>query len=439
MNIPTVSPVVTVGEIAPDSDQRPPGSERAVRIIRRVDLSDVVLGSNETGRMINRDVLLQIIRSCQPVSRADLARLSGLQRSTVSEIVEQLINEDWIRERLNRGPWRGRRPVMLTLNDDLVALAVDIHPNHAVVALVDFNGRLLSLSNLPMGSNPEKSIRSIVNCMKQLRDNHRGKTLQGVGISLPGRVNTKTGRLVFAPNLHWNDCGLKEIVEREMGVICEQENAANSSLLSELSFGRIDGVHNAVLLTVSEGIGTGILANGKLITGHCGTAGEFGHIQIDPSGPPCGCGQVGCWETLASNKAAQRYYAEVVSTAKDPTYRELLQLADEGDGNAADALAKQAHYLSRGLRIIALALSPEVALVAGDLTLSWGRFASVIEDQLRICPLPGAPPRLQRVDDGDLARLRGAAALLLNSRSLFLSRKPGSVHGTIGLTVQYPS
>lgn len=387
------------------------------RMIRRIDLPDVVLGSNKIGRMINRDILLQIVRSRQPISRSELANLSGLQRSTVSQIVGQLLREGWMREGPNRRSSRGRQPVMLTLNDDLVVLAADIHPSNAAVAMVDLSGRLVSSSTLPIGSNPESALRSIVNTMKSIRESHARKTLEGIGISVAGRVNTQGLRLVFAPNLHWPDCELKKVIEREMGLTTEVENAANSSLLSELWFGRMDGVRNAVLLTVSEGIGAAILAEGKLITGHYGTAGEFGHVQIDPAGPLCACGQIGCWETLASTKAAQRYYAERAPTAMDVTYHELLQLADGGDESAVVALKEQARQLGRGVRMIAQVLSPEVVLIAGQLASSWTRFGTTIEDQLREAGVPGGSPRLQPVYESEMARLRGAAALVLQRHS----------------------
>lgn len=386
------------------------------RMISRIDLSNIVLGSNEVGRMINRDILLQIVRR-QPVSRADLARLSGLQRSTVSQIIRQLLREGWMCEGRNRHTARGRRPVMLTLNDDLVVLAVDIHPRDAVVGTVDMKGRLLSLTSLAISSDPGCAVLAIVSCMRRMRENFSGKAFEGIGVSVPGRVDTEGRRLVFAPNLQWPDCELKKVIEQEMGLETEVENAANSSLMSELWFGRMDGVRNAVLLTVSEGIGAGILADGKLITGHYGTAGEFGHIQVDPSGPLCGCGQVGCWETLASTKAARRYYVESAAPAKDVSYCELLQLADRGDASAAMALDKQARYLGKGVRMVAQALSPEVVLLAGELASSWARFETTMKNELKEPEVPGGPPRLQPVYESEMARLRGAAALVLQRHS----------------------
>ena len=385
--------------------------------MRRVDLKNAQLGSNDIGRRINRDIILQLVRTMQSISRADLARHSGLQRSTVSEIADQLLREGWVCEGPNRRTSRGRPPTMLTLNDALAVLAVDIHPKQVVIAMVDLCGRILTSSTLPLGNDPENSLKSIVSCLKRLWDSHPEKSIEGIGVSVPGRVSPKTQRLIFSPNLQWGAFDLKRAIEREMGLATEISNAANSCLISELWFGRMEGVRDAALITVSEGMGAGILADGRLIIGHDGAAGEFGHIPLVSSGPMCTCGQMGCWETLASDIAALRYYAELAPAAPPITFQELLRLAVEGDPNASEAMAKQATFLGKGLRMLAYAFSPEVVLVAGGLVSIWEKTAPIIEKELNNPPLPGTPPRLQPTYEGGLARLRGAAAIFLQRRS----------------------
>src|ERR1700761_1191939 len=143
-------------------------SRQAAKGMRRVDLTNIELASSETARRINRETVLHLIHSRQPISRAELARLSGLQRSTVSQIIEQLIRERWIREGSMAQLPRGRRPTMLVLNDDLVVLAADIRPTQVTVAMVDLNGRLLSRSTLPLGSVPAQSVATIVECMRRI-------------------------------------------------------------------------------------------------------------------------------------------------------------------------------------------------------------------------------------------------------------------------------
>jgi predicted NBD/HSP70 family sugar kinase len=385
--------------------------------MRRVDLSYVELASSETARSINRDIVLQMIRSRQPVSRAELARLSGLQRSTVSLIIEQLIQEEWVREGAVARKPRGRRPTLLGLNEDLVIIAVDIRPEQSSVAVVDLNGRLLSRSLIPLSSDPAAAVDLLVDCILRLKENLPRQSVEGIGISLPGRVDPETESLIFAPNLHWPPFDIKQAIERKTGLPVAMENAANACLLAELWFGRMDGVRNAVLVTVSEGIGTGIFANGHLVIGQHGMAGEFGHAPLQPDGPLCACGMRGCWEMFASCRAALHYYADLSHASKALTFHQLLNAAEGGNQYAVEALAKQAYYIGQGLRLIMAALSPEVILIAGDITSAWRRFAPLIEAQMAAFTLAGSPPKLKPTHEGEVARLRGAAALMMQQRS----------------------
>ena len=392
-------------------------SHQRARGMRLVDLTDVQLGSSETARRINRDIVLELIRAKQPISRADLSRHSGLQRSTVSQIVEQLIREKWACEGAIATLPRGRRPTLIELNDDLVAIAVDIHPKQATVAVVDLKGRLLSRSLVPLSSDPAASTRLIADCMLRMKQALLRKSIEGIGISLPGRVDPGTQRLIFAPNLHWPDFDLKKAIETAMGLPVKMENAATACLLAELTFSRIDGIRDIVLVTVSEGVGTGVYANGQLITGHRGMAGEFGHVSLDPAGILCSCGRKGCWETFASCRAGLRYYKELQPTVRAITFHELLNLAEEGDPFAVQALEKQALYIGRGLQSIITALAPSVILIAGDITSAWHRFGPAIEKEAVKFALGEALPQILPTHEGEIARLRGAAALVFQRRS----------------------
>jgi predicted NBD/HSP70 family sugar kinase len=147
-------------------------------------------------------------------------------------------------------------------------------------------------------------------------------------------------------------------------------------------------------------------------------AGEFGHVSLDPSGIACACGRKGCWETYASCRAALRYYKELHPQGKAVNFNELLAMAEDGDQSAAKALEKQAHYIGRGLQPIVAGLSPSVILIAGDITSAWHRFGPVIEKEAAELTLVGKPPRILPTHDGDVARLRGAAALVFQQRGV---------------------
>jgi len=394
-----------------ESKHKPSG-----RGIKRIDLAYVELASSENARDINRDIVLEIIRSQQPVARADLARASGLQPSTISAIVEQLIQEKWISEgAVFRHP-RGRPSTLLSLNAAMVILVADIRPLQAIVALVDLNGRFLAREVVPLVKDSGPSIERMIAAMQSMRAAFPDHSFEGIGISVPGRVDPDSQRLIMAPNLRWADFPIKETIEDKMDLQVELANAANACLLAELWSGRLDGIRNAVLITVSEGIGGAILANGQIILGRSGLAGEFGHSPIDPAGPLCGCGQHGCWEVFASSNAALRYYDEL-NPSRHRTIQDLLALAEDGDPDAVAAITRQAVHLGRGLRLVTSALSPELILIAGDLTKSWTRFRPIIEDELKKTMLGGPAPVLDATKDGELSRLRGAAAVVLQRHS----------------------
>ncbi|MGD0911519.1 MAG: ROK family transcriptional regulator [Terracidiphilus sp.] len=380
--------------------------------IRHVDLTDTEVASSETARRINRDIILELIRENQPTSRIELSRSSGLQKSTVSQIVEQLISENWVVERAVGTTPRGRRPTLLGLNERVAAIAVDIHPRQAIVAVVDLNGRLLSQCKVPVTSDPAASTRLIVDCIRRFKAFFTDRAMEGIGVSLPGRVDPATQRLTFAPNLRWPDFDLKGALEAEFGLAVNMENAATACLLAELTFGRMDGIRDIVLVAISEGIGAGVFADGRIISGNRGMAGEFGHISLDPEGPRCGCGRKGCWEMYASCRAAVNYFRKRRAGNKAVSFHELLKLAEEGSKDAQEALERQAQYIARGLRIIIASLSPAMILIAGEITSAWHRFERIIEKEVKSYVLAGAAPRIIPTHEGEIARLRGAAALV---------------------------
>ncbi len=382
--------------------------------MRMIDLDRIQGASTEVVRDVNRRIVLNLIRTRQPISRADLARASGLQRSTISLIVEQLVAERWVLEGPMGRPPRGRRPTFLRLNDDRVIVGVDIRPTQITVALADVNGKFTTQEVMPTPSDPKMAIRGIIERIQPILRSCSGKKIEGVGISVPGRLSQQSRRLVFAPNLKWPEVDIGTPIAKATGLEVELENAANACVLAAVWFDHGKGCRNLVVVTVSEGIGTGLFSNGQLVRGLNGMAGEFGHVSLDPNGLLCGCGSRGCWEVFASNRAALRYYAESGAPMEGVSFLDLLRRADQGDAPAAAALKTMAHYLGRGMRMIVAGLAPERIIVVGDLTRSWHRFGPAIEADVREQVLSGgcAPPVIPAHEDG-MARLRGTVALVL--------------------------
>jgi predicted NBD/HSP70 family sugar kinase len=154
------------------------------------------------------------------------------------------------------------------------------------------------------------------------------RIFQGVGVSVSGRVDQKTHRVLFSPNVPWGKIDVHEDLQRVLETPIEMENAANACLFSERWFGNFGNTSNMMVVSVSEGIGAGLLVDGRVVRGRDDMAGEFGHMTLEESGPVCGCGNVGCWEVFASNRAGLRYYQRAGAGAATLTnFQELLDLA----------------------------------------------------------------------------------------------------------------
>jgi len=379
----------------------------------KIDFRSTQVASSDIARDINRGVLLNLIRRRQPISRADLARVSGLQRSTVSVIAEQLMKERWVVEGPTGRLPRGRRPIFLRLNDRRAILVADIRPTLMTVAAADANGRFLSQEALPTPATAELAVSRLASRLRKLMHAHGELTFEGVGVSLPGRFDEVTQHVLFAPNLKWSEFDLKGPIEKATGLPVELENAANACVLAEMWFGNTEHIRDLVVVTVSEGIGTGIFMNGQLVRGLSGMAGEFGHVPLDPTGPLCTCGGRGCWEVYASNRAALRYYHESNDSGDGPSFEDLLKLSDAGDGLAHRALEKMAHAIGRGMRMIVAGLAPQEIVIVGEFARQWERFGPLVEAEVAAGVLVGKPPRVRPATEPAVARLRGTVALVL--------------------------
>ena len=370
------------------------------------------------------------------ISRADLARLSGLQRSTVSLIVEELIVDGWVLEGSTGKLPRGRHPTFLHLNHERSVLAIDIHPLQTTIAVADIGGQVHSQSTVRIPNDPRKAINAIIAAVQKIIA-LQPQQFVGIGICLPGRTDLDTRKLIFAPNLHWPVLTIKPRIQRATSLRVEMDNVANACALAEVWFGEGDAEHDRVVVNVSEGIGTGIFANGQLVRGEKGMAGEFGHVQLDADGPLCACGNHGCWEVMASNNAALRYYGKFQGTkrasltakeARDgsvsakrkggpPDFRSLVFLAQGGDSAAVRALQETAKHLGRGIRMIACALAPKEIVIVGDIVAAWELCGPIAQAEVdRNALSPGTI--LRPSTEGAQTRLRSAVALVLSAGSI---------------------
>ena len=397
--------------------------------MRRIDLSNFQVATSETARDINRRIVLNLIRTHQPISRADLARHSGLQRSTVSVIAEQLIKERWITEGANGHTPRGRRPTFLHLNKERVGIiGINVRPVTTTLALADLDANFLAQDSLATPQEPKQFLAELIPRVQKLMASRPELTFEGIGVSVPGRVDLASKKLVFAPNLGWRDFDLKTPLEKATQLPVELENAANSCALSEICFGRrAEGLRNLVVVTVSEGIGCGLILNHQLVQGSTGTAGEFGHAALIQDGLECSCGNRGCWEMYASNSAAVRYYSQASATSRGRrsvasentisenaiSFDHLLRLADQGDSRAVDALEQMAKSLGLGIAPLIAGLAPDMIVIVGEVTRAWHKVGPIIKETVSRHSFTRAETQIVPSDPITQPRLRGTIALVL--------------------------
>lgn len=392
--------------------------------MRKINLSNFQIATSEIARDINRRIILNMIRTRQPISRAELARHTGLQRSTVSLITEQLIEEQWITEGgLGHLP-RGRKPRFLHLNNERAGIiGINVRPKLTSLALTDLNARFVTQDSLPTADDPQEFLENLAGRIQNLRNSHPQIFCEGIGVGVPGRVDRQTQRLVFAPNLGWQDVDIKQYLENATELPVEVDNAANSCALYELWFGKhSEGVHDLIALTVSEGIGTGIIANSQLICGPTGMAGEFGHVSIREDGPQCSCGNRGCWEVYASNTATVSYYSEATIKSQSersqknvtvPRFDDILRLCEQGDARAIESIDRMAYYLGVGIAMLVTSFAPSLIVCVGEVTRVWERVGPIIKEVVsEKTPLANGT-QIIPLNEMEYPRLRGAIALIL--------------------------
>lgn len=393
--------------------------------MRKIDLDNFRVARSETARDINRRIVLNLIRKNQPISRASLARRSGLQRSTVSVITEQLIADRWVTEGAVGQLPRGRKPTFLHLNTERSGIVgVDIRASKTTLAVAGLDSHLIAQETMPTTGTPDEFLRRLGQRIRDLMHAHPVSAYEGIGVSLPGRIDPTSQHLVFAPGLGWTGVDIRSALERSTGLPVELENAANACALAELWSGRHgEATQDLVAITVSEGIGVGMIMNGQLIRGSKGVAGEFGHVSLVENGPLCRCGNHGCLEVLASNSAAVRYYSESSkprrgavagkSAMAQLSFEDILRLVEQGDSKACKAVDQMAHCLGLGLSMVVSSLAPDIVVVVGEVTRLWDRVGPQVESVLRTRALTHAGTRVLPADPDAQPRLRGTIALVL--------------------------
>ena len=331
-------------------------------------------------RSLNRALVLDLVRERGPISRASLARISSLNKSTVSSIVNGLLEEDLLAEELVKNTVVGRKPLNLHLKTGkhlVGALSFDSKVTR--LAIVDIDGTIRHTLDVPTNGSPVRDfVSACITHLETARKQHRFPRLQSIGITVAGVVDASQSIVEYAPFLGWKDLDLGALVRDivpEVSVVAI-ENDAKASAVAELFFGRHKSrLGSFVFLSVSEGVGAGIVIDSVVLKGQAHLAGEFGHVTLVEGGEPCECGNRGCWQAYASERATVSRYARSRQLshqeAEKVTMRQVIHAASMGDAVARDELVRMGDYLGLGISNIIKAVDPDTIVIGGQITGAW--------------------------------------------------------------------
>ena len=350
-------------------------------------------------------------------------------RANITLLVKELLDENLVREGSQGNQnVRGRKPTFLYINpQNGVVVALDVRASRTFLMITDSIGKQIGeIVSFPTKFDPDEFVASFGwQARKALLERVGIRSCDGIGIVIPGMVDRKSGIVINAPALGWKNVDLLSPLQKEFaGTEIHLENSGKACALSQVwpTHGDGTGKNDIVFVSVSDGLGVGVIINGELMRGKHNTAGEFGHVPLSIDGPSCACGAKGCWETYVSNIATlSRYFGKSVGH-KQPqtievsqfTIEDLISRARGGDGKALAALNSTARYLGLGLASVVNAVDPSDVYIGGEITEAW----DLIEPQVREAIIErtltkelGTTP-IRIVPATEHPRLRGAVALV---------------------------
>jgi glucokinase-like ROK family protein len=377
-------------------------------------------------RELNRGRVIDAFRGRGTASRAEIARLTGLSRSTVSSIVSDLIGAGLLTERedapgVAHGDAGGRPPVLLSLNPSAgLAVGVDFGHTHLRVAVSDLSHKVLAESRreLDVDHSADEGLDAATELVDELvkEAGVDREGVLGVGMGLPGPINRATGAVGSSSILPgWVDVNAAAELERRLGKPVHVENDANLGALAEFVWGSGRGHSDIVYVKLSSGVGAGLLFSGRLHPGAGGTAGEIGHIPVENGTAICRCGNRGCLETVASARAIAEQVG--MSRGEPVTTKRLLELAANRDPAASRLIGEAGREVGVALAGICNLVNPDCVIVGGDLSAAGALITEPVLESIRRYAITSAADQVSVVAGvlGERAELLGALALVLNA------------------------
>ncbi|GAC1653585.1 MAG: ROK family transcriptional regulator [Candidatus Dormibacteraceae bacterium] len=377
----------------------------------------------------NRDLVLEALRRRGGASQADVSRITGLSRSTVSTLVAELRSSGFVVEIDEPDELRsssvqgGRPPVLLTLDPSAgAAVGIDFGHSHVRVAIADLGHRVLlerergiSVDGDPVGS---LDVAAALAAELMAECGIAASSVMGVGMGVPGPVNHRTGRVGSSSILPgWLGFQAAQEMERRLGIPVAVDNDANLGALGEVAWGEVRDCSDLAYIKVSSGIGAGLVLGGRLHRGANGTAGEIGHDIVDEAGPFCRCGNRGCLEAVAGGAAIIELLSR--SRGESLSLGRIVELAGDGDLACRRVLAEVGRQIGVAVAKVCNLVNPERVVIGGLLSRAGDVLLEPMRESVRRFAVDSAMEAVEIVPSmlGERAGVLGALALVLREES----------------------
>lgn len=331
-------------------------------------------------RAMHRSNILDLIRTTELISRTDLARATGLSQASITGLTADLVGEGLIEEKQSGAYEGGRRPTLLAIRPDGVhVIGINMAVHEIRVVIVNFQAEVQASHTaiLEKGNYSPETIVSIIAQAIQAciwEANFSKDQIAGVGVGIPGPVDSGTGVIRFLPNYGWENVPFREILQEKINHPVFIENSSNNLAIGEYWYGNGRGIDNFLVITLENGIGSGMMLNGQLVRGHLGIASEFGHICAVKDGPLCRCGRRGCIESFVGNNALIRDARNLArqkkwsSTDIHPDsigFAEIIEELEKGNAELDKIYDTAGSILGTGISNMIIMLNPELVIITG--------------------------------------------------------------------------
>ena len=359
-------------------------------------------------RSQNRALVINLLRTEGSLSRADIAKKTGLAPSALTRLMRALLEEGVVEE-IGKASSNGGRPATLVgLNcEHASCIGIKIERTRVLAARVDLAGSITERADVPIADppDPDKTLGEVARMARQMTEGN----ILGLGVCVSGFVDPVSGVNLFSPILQWENVAVRSILEAKLDLPIHVENDVNALSLAECWYGAGKAYKHFVCVTVGEGIGSGVVIGGELYKGAFGGAGEFGHITIDPNGPVCRCRERGCLEVYASDQ----YLLEEARRLGFGTLQAMTAAARDGSEEGRAAFRQMGINLGIGTRNLVNLLNPEAIILGGERMEDADLFLAAFREEVCKHSFPSEAARLQIVPAtlGPDGFLVGAATL----------------------------